>query len=84
LAVPQRAVTELQGSYQIAVVDNQNKAHLVTVKVGDRVGSDWVIEQGLKPGERIVVEGTQKVKDGVPVNPKPFQKQQMVAMEGKE
>jgi membrane fusion protein (multidrug efflux system) len=72
LIVPQRAVSELQGSYQIAVVDNQNKAHLQPVTVGDRVGSEWIIEKGLKPGDRVIVEGTQKVKEGGAVNPKPF------------
>jgi len=75
LVVPQRAVTELQGSYQVAVVDNQNKVHLQSVTVGDQVGSDWVIEQGLQPGEEIVVEGTQKVKEGTTVSPQPFVQQ---------
>jgi membrane fusion protein (multidrug efflux system) len=72
LVVPQRAVTELQGSYQIAVVDNQNKVHLKSVTVGDQIGSDWVIEKGLEPGDQIVVEGTQKVKEGTTVAPQPF------------
>src|SRR6185369_12028938 len=58
IVVPQRAVSELQGNYQIAVVDDQSKVHLQTVTVGEQIGSDWVIEQGLKPGQRIVVEGT--------------------------
>jgi membrane fusion protein (multidrug efflux system) len=70
--VQQRAVSELQGSYQIAVVDEQNKAHLRTVTAGDRVGSDWIIEKGLKPGDRVIVEGAQKVRDGMVVVPKPF------------
>jgi membrane fusion protein (multidrug efflux system) len=72
IVVPQRAVSELQGSYQVAVVDDQNKAHLQTVTVGDQVGSDWIIEKGLRPGQRIVVEGTQKVKEGATVQPEPF------------
>jgi membrane fusion protein (multidrug efflux system) len=72
LAVPQRAVTELQGSYQVAVVDSQNKVHLQAVTVGDQVGSDWVVEKGLEPGQEIVVEGTQKVKEGGAVSPQPF------------
>jgi membrane fusion protein (multidrug efflux system) len=72
LAVPQRAVTELQGSYQVAVVDSQNKVHLQAVTVGDQVGSDWVVEKGLEPGQEIVVEGTQKVKEGAAVSPQPF------------
>ncbi|MGA7402369.1 MAG: efflux RND transporter periplasmic adaptor subunit [Candidatus Sulfotelmatobacter sp.] len=70
--VPQRAVTELQGGYQVATVDDQNKVNIRTVKVGDRVGSDWVIDDGLKPGDRVVAEGVQKVRPGMHVNPKPF------------
>src|SRR2546426_3950768 len=72
LLVPQRAVTELQGSYQVAVVGADNKIEIRTVKVGDRSGTMWVIEDGLKPGETVVAEGTQKVRPGVVVNPKPF------------
>jgi membrane fusion protein (multidrug efflux system) len=75
LVVPQRAVAELQGSYQVALVvdDNQtNKTHLQAVKVGAQVGAEWIIEEGLHPGDRVVVEGTQKAKEGTPVNPKPF------------
>src|SRR5580692_11058920 len=72
LLVPQRAVTELQGGYQVAVVDDQNKVSIRTVKVGDRVGAEWVIAEGLKPGERVVAEGVQKVRAGAQVNPKPF------------
>jgi membrane fusion protein (multidrug efflux system) len=72
LLVPQRAVTELQGSYQVAVVGADNRAHIRPVKVGDRVGSQWIIESGLKPGERVVAEGTQKVKEGLAVNPLPY------------
>lgn len=69
LLIPQRAVTELQGSYQVAVVDAQNKAAIVTVKPGDRVGTLWVIEDGLKPGDRVVAEGVQKVAPGATVIP---------------
>ena len=75
LLVPQRAVTELQGSYQIALVNDEqgtNKVHLQPVTVGDRIGSDWIIEKGIKPGDRVIVEGTQKVKEGAAVVPKPF------------
>jgi len=72
LLIPQRAVTELQGSYQVAVVDKDNKVNIQTVEVGDRVGSLWIISKGLKPGERVVAEGTQKVRQGSTVNPKPF------------
>jgi membrane fusion protein (multidrug efflux system) len=72
LLVPQRSVSELQGGYQVAVVDDQNKVNIRTVQVGDRVGNQWVIAEGLKPGERVVAEGIQKVRPGMPVNPKPF------------
>jgi membrane fusion protein (multidrug efflux system) len=69
LLIPQRAVTELQGTYQVAVIDSQNKANLVTVKPGDRVGTQWVIDEGLKPGDRVVAEGVQKVGPGATVVP---------------
>jgi len=72
LLVPQRAVSELQGSYQVAVVDSNNKVSIATVAVGERVGPMWVVESGLKPGDRVVAEGVQKVRPGAPVNPKPF------------
>jgi RND family efflux transporter MFP subunit len=72
LLVPQRAVTELQGGYQVAVVDGENKVSIRMVKVGDRVGNLWIIAEGLKRGERVVAEGIQKVRPGMPVNPKPF------------
>jgi membrane fusion protein (multidrug efflux system) len=72
LLVPQRAVAELQGSYEVAVVGGDNRVEIRTVKVGDRVGTQWIIEDGLKPGERVVAEGIQKVKPGAVVSPKPF------------
>src|SRR6202790_4614546 len=72
LVVPQRAVSELQGGYQVAVVGPDNKVNIRTVTVGDRVGSDWVISDGLKPGEKVIAEGIQKVRPGAQVNPKPF------------
>jgi len=72
LLVPQRAVSELQGSYQVAVVDGDSKVNIRAVTVGDRVGSEWVIPQGLKPGESVVAEGVQKVRPGMRVNAKPF------------
>src|SRR5438309_51785 len=72
LLVPQRAVTELQGSYQVAVVGNDNKVSIRPIKVGERVGSLWMVQEGLKPGERVVAEGVQRVKAGMTVNPKPL------------
>jgi RND family efflux transporter MFP subunit len=67
LLVPQKAVTELQGMYQVAVVGTDDKVSVRTVQVGEQTGSMWIIEQGLKAGERVVVEGVQKVRDGMPV-----------------
>ncbi len=72
LLIPQRAVSELQGSYRVAVVGDDNKVSVRPVKVGPRVGTMWVIDDGLKPGERVVAEGTQKVRPDAIVNPKPF------------
>jgi membrane fusion protein (multidrug efflux system) len=72
LLVPQRAVSELQGGYQVAVVGAENKVDVRTVAVGDRVDNRWVIASGLNPGDRIVVEGVQRMRSGVRVNPKPF------------
>lgn len=71
LLVPQRAVTELQGTYQVAVVNADNKVAMASVKVGNRVGSLWVINEGLQPGQRVVVDGLMKARPGAPVNPKP-------------
>ena len=62
LLVPQKAVKELQGAYQLAVVGSDNKVSIRAVKVGDRVGSTWIIESGVKPGELVIVEGLQKVQ----------------------
>jgi RND family efflux transporter MFP subunit len=68
LLVPQRAVTELQGSHQVAVVDSANKVSIRQVTVGDRVGSLWIVTDGLKAGERVVVEGLLKIRDGAVVH----------------
>jgi membrane fusion protein, multidrug efflux system len=72
VALPQRAVEQLQGSYQVAVVGSSNRVHIQPVKVGPRIGSDWVIDEGLKPGETVIAEGSQKVKEGMVVSPQPF------------
>jgi RND family efflux transporter MFP subunit len=71
LLVPQRAVIELQGSQQVAVVGSDNKVSIRPVTVAERVGNQWIINGNVKPGDRVIVEGLQKVKDGVLVNPKP-------------
>jgi membrane fusion protein, multidrug efflux system len=70
ILVPQRAVSELQGSYQVAVVGPDNKVTIRVVKTGPTEGSLYVIEEGLKPGDRIVVEGLQRVRSGMTVAPK--------------
>jgi RND family efflux transporter MFP subunit len=70
LLVPQRAVQELQGSYRVAVVGADNKVEFRPVKVGARIGSLWIIDEGLKSGEHVVAEGLQKVRDGLSVNTK--------------
>jgi membrane fusion protein (multidrug efflux system) len=69
ILVPQRCVTELQGTYQIAVVDGSNKVSIRKVKVGERVGSLWIIESGINDGEQVVSEGNAKVQDGMTVTP---------------
>jgi RND family efflux transporter MFP subunit len=72
LLIPQRSVTELQGGYQVAVVDSANTVGVRTVKLGDRVGSLWVVAEGVKAGERVVAEGIQQARPGTHVNPKPY------------
>jgi len=73
LLIPQRAVIELQGSHQVAVVGSDNKVTIRPVTVGDRVGNLWIVTEGLKPGERVVVEGLMKVKDGTSVKVAPVE-----------
>ena len=70
LLVPQRAITELQGSYQLAVVGPDNKVSIRPVKVGPNIGKLLIIQDGLKPQEKVIIEGLQKVKDGTLVTPK--------------
>lgn len=75
LLVPQRAVMELQGNYQVAIVGQDNKVSIRKVKVADRVGTMWLIESGLSPSDRVITEGIQKVGDGATVNPVPDKSQ---------
>lgn len=70
LLVPQRAVQELQGIYRVAIVNQDDTVEFRTVQVGERIGSLWIIDAGLKPGENVVVEGLQKVREGLSVSPK--------------
>ena len=72
LLIPQAAVTDLQGSYQVDVVGGDNKISIRPVSVGDRVGTKWIIQDGLKPGERVVAQGQQTLRPGTTVQPKPF------------
>jgi len=71
LLIPQRAVSELQGKYQVAVVNGDNKIQIRAVDVGAREGESWIVKSGLQVGEHVVSEGVGKVRDGMPVIPKP-------------
>lgn len=70
MVVPQEAVNELQGSYQVAVVDQNNKVSIQPVKTGERIGALWEVTEGLKPGDKVIVQGTQKAREGSAVTPK--------------
>jgi len=72
LLVPQRAVTEMQGRYLVAVVGADKKVSIRPVTTGERVGQEWVVSGEVKAGDQVVAEGIQKVRDGVQVNPVPF------------
>jgi membrane fusion protein (multidrug efflux system) len=73
--VPERAVGELQGGYQVAVVNRDNTVNIRNVRLGTRAGGLWVVEEGVQPGERVVVEGLQKIRNGSTVTPKPYSQQ---------
>jgi RND family efflux transporter MFP subunit len=73
LLLPQSAVAQSQGGYQVAVVGADHKVNMRAVKPGETVGTLWVIDEGLKPGEQVVVEGLQKLKEGTVVTSKPAQ-----------
>jgi RND family efflux transporter MFP subunit len=70
MVVPQEAVSELQGNDQVVVVDQENNAHIRPVKMGERIGSMWEVTDGLKPGERVIVQGIQKAREGAQVTVK--------------
>ena len=72
LLIPQAAVTDLQGSFQVVVVGGDDKIAIRSVKVGDRVGTMWIIQEGLKPGERVVAQGQQALRPGTVVQSKPL------------
>src|SRR5438876_11331613 len=70
MVVPQEAVNELQGNYQVAVVDQNNKVSIRPVKMGERIGAMWEVTEGLKPGDKVVVQGLQKAREGSTVTAK--------------
>jgi len=72
LLVPQRAVSQLQGSYQVAVVDGESKVSIRRVQLGEQAGGEWIVTDGLKAGEHVVAEGVQKVRPGMEVKTKPY------------
>jgi RND family efflux transporter MFP subunit len=72
LLVPQRSVAEIQGGYQVSLVDGENKVSIQPVEVGEHIGTEWIVEKGLKAGQRVVADGTLKVRPGMQVNPKPY------------
>jgi membrane fusion protein (multidrug efflux system) len=72
LLVPQRAVQELQGQHSVLIVAADNTVHAQSVVTGDRLGERWIVEQGLKDGDAVVVDGVQKIRPGASVTPRPF------------
>jgi len=82
LLIPQRAVSELQGIYQVGVVGADNKVAIKPVKPGPQVGNMWVIESGLQVGDRVVVDGLQRLRDGMTVAPTPFKDTEAPATQG--
>jgi membrane fusion protein (multidrug efflux system) len=70
MVIPQEAVNELQGSYQVAVVGDDNKVSIRPVKMGERIGAMWEVTEGLKPGDKVVVQGLQKAREGSTVTVK--------------
>ncbi|MGH9664569.1 MAG: efflux RND transporter periplasmic adaptor subunit, partial [Bryobacteraceae bacterium] len=71
LLVPQRAVQELQGAQSVLTVGPGNKADARNLVLGERTGTDWIVDQGLKPGDRVIVDGLMTLRPGAPVNPQP-------------
>jgi len=84
LLIPQKAISELQGVYQVGVVGADNKVAIRAVKPGPQFGDMWVIESGLQPGDKVVVDGLQRIRDGMTVSPTPFKDTQADAVQGGE
>jgi membrane fusion protein (multidrug efflux system) len=82
LLVPQRAITELQGIYQVGIVGADNKVSIKSVKLGPQFSDLWVVDSGIEPGDKVVVDGLQRLKDGMVVAPTPFKDTQASAVQG--
>jgi membrane fusion protein, multidrug efflux system len=82
LLVPQQAISELQGVYQVGVVSADHKVTIKTVKLGPQLADQWIVESGLREGDSVVVDGLQRVKDGMTVAPTPFKDTQTIANPG--
>jgi RND family efflux transporter MFP subunit len=72
ILLPQRAIIESQGSYQVATVNQTNGVHIKNIQVGDQIGNEWLINSGVEPSDSVIVEGGQKVKEGAAVEPQPY------------
>lgn len=72
LLVPQRAINEVQGQYELVVVSAEDRAEFRKVEVGERTGEDWIVTQGVRAGERVVIEGFMRLRDGMPVRPEAY------------
>jgi RND family efflux transporter MFP subunit len=84
LLIPQRAIAELQGIYQVGVVNSENKVTIRAVKTGPQFGDMWVVETGLQPGDKVVVDGLQRLRDGMTVAPSDFKDTQANAVRSGE
>lgn len=82
MLVPQRAIAELQGIYQVGVVNGENKVAIKMVKLGPQFGDMWIVDSGLEPGNRVVVDGFQRLRDGMTVTPTAYKDTQADAMKG--
>ena len=82
MLVPQRAIAELQGIYQVGVVGADNKVAIRAVKPGPQYGDMWVIDSGIQPGDSVVVDGLQRLRDGMSVIPTPFKDTQQNSAKG--
>jgi membrane fusion protein (multidrug efflux system) len=79
IVVPQRAVQQLQSMQSVFTVGPDNKAQARNIVTGDRIADGWIVTQGLKPGDKVIVEGVQKVRPGAPVQPSPYQARETAA-----